>query len=69
MEIEKIIEDLRAQGLEDEQLVDALKKLAEEGQISEEDLAKAIELLQKPAVAPEDEEKALAEKLLNVQGL
>lgn len=45
VDIEKIIADLQAQGLENEAILEALTQMLQEGKITDEDLARAKELL------------------------
>lgn len=45
MELEKLIADMREQGANDEQILEALKKMADEGKITPEDFEKAKEIL------------------------
>lgn len=60
MELEKIITDLKEQGLEEEQILEALQKMVEEGKLAEEDLQKAKEILMK-------QEKTDAGKLFGLE--
>ena len=60
MELETLIADLKEQGLENEQILEALAKMVEEGKLAEEDLAKAKEML-------EAEEKEQAGKLFGLE--
>jgi hypothetical protein len=45
MQIEEILNDLKNQGLSDEEIISSLEKMLEEQKITEEDFAKAKELL------------------------
>lgn len=62
MPIEEIVAKLQEQGLEKEAIVASLKEMLEKGEISEEDLAKAMQMLE-GAVSEEEEEKEVAKKL------
>lgn len=62
VDIAKIIEDLKAQGLEADKILAALQEMVADGKITEEDLAKAQEIL-----GGEEQEKADAQKLFGVQ--
>lgn len=64
MQIEEIIEEFKGKGLKDEEILVELQKLVEEGKMSEEDLAKAKELLEK---ANEMDERKDAEDLFGVK--
>ena len=57
MQIEEIVAKLQEQGLDREAIEASLKEMLEKGEITEEDLQKAIQMLES------SEEKALAEKL------
>ena len=59
--IEKLIADMREQGANDDQILEALEKMKDEGKISEEDLAHAKGLLHAGKDIEEDEEKERAE--------
>ena len=63
MDIEKIIADLKAQGLADDQIIVSLEQMAQEGKISPEDLEKAKQML---TGTTEAEEKAEASKLFGL---
>lgn len=70
MGIEEIINDLTSQGLKPEQILESLKQMLSEGKITQEDLDKAMAILNgggaNPTPAePTDEEKA--GKLLGVK--
>lgn len=56
MDIEKIVNGLLEQGLDVESAVKALQEMLQKGEITEEDLANAVELLK-------NKEKELAEKM------
>ena len=43
--VEQIIKDMREQGADDTQILEALQKMAEEGKITPEDLEQAKKLL------------------------
>jgi len=60
MELEKIITDLKEQGLDEEQILIALQKMVEEGTLAEEDLEKAKKLLL-------EQEKEEASKLFGLE--
>ena len=45
VDIERIVADLQAQGLENEAILEALTQMLQEGKITDEDLARAKELL------------------------
>lgn len=62
MELEKIISDMREQGANDEQILEALKKMADEGKISPEDFEKAKEILMGDAEGFSKEDNVDAEK-------
>ena len=57
--IETLIAQLKEQGLDVEQIAQELQKLASEGQLSEEELAQAIQIL-------EAEEKQEASKMFGI---
>lgn len=58
-QIDSIVDDLKKQGLEFEQIVEALKQMLAEGKITEEDFAQATEKL-------EAEEKNEASKMFGI---
>lgn len=58
-DVAKIIEDLKAQGLELEAIKEALTQMAQEGKITEEELAQAMQML-------EEEDKKEASALFGV---
>lgn len=66
MEIEKLIEEFKTQGLEPEQIVEALEKMCEEGKLSPEDLEKAKQLLVVDPVEVEKKEKEQAGQLFGL---
>lgn len=45
MGIEQIVNDLKSQGLENEQIIDSLEQMVQEGKITPEDLEKAKQML------------------------
>lgn len=59
--VEKLIAEMREQGADDKQILEALSKMAEEGKISPEDLEHAKGLLHAGEDIYEDEEKEKAE--------
>lgn len=65
MDIKKVLFDLRAKGLQDEEILTSLQKLAAEEKITNEDLAEATEILKQEKEA--NDERALASKLLGVK--
>lgn len=65
MDIKKVLFDLRAKGLQDEEILTSLQKLAAEEKITKEDLAQATEILKQEKEA--NDERALASKLLGVK--
>ena len=75
MELEKIIADMREQGANDEQILEALKKMADEGKIAPEDFEKAKEILmgdkegfaKKDGEADAEKEKAEASRLFGMK--
>ncbi len=56
----KLIEELRARGLKDEEIIPALENLAQEGKLSPEELEEAKKLL-------EQDEEQEAEKLFGLK--
>ena len=58
-QIDSIVDDLKKQGLEFEQIVEALKQMVAEGKITEEDFAQATQKL-------EAEEKNEASKMFGI---
>ena len=60
MSIEEIVEGLKKQGLDEEAAMAALKEMLDQGEITQEDFDKAVEMLKQ---AEGDEEKELAKKL------
>lgn len=66
MEIEKLIEEFKTQGLEPEQIIEALEKMCEEGKLSPEDLEKAKQLLVVDPVEVEKKEKEQAGQLFGL---
>lgn len=73
MELEKIIRDMREQGADDEQILQSLQKMVEEGKLAPEDFEKAKEILMgdKEGYADRDideqAEKKEAEKLFGMK--
>lgn len=57
MDLEKLIADMREQGADDKQILEALGKMAEEGKISPEELEHAKGLLHAGEDIYEDEEE------------
>lgn len=55
--VEKLIAEMREQGADDKQILEALSKMAEEGKISPEDLEHAKGLLHAGEDIYEDEKK------------
>lgn len=66
MDLQKIVSDLQAQGLDKNQIIEACAKMVEEGKITPEDLEKVKTLLSEK---PQDEnaEKAEACKLFGLK--
>ena len=60
IKVEEIIKDLRAKGLEDEEILKALEQMVEEQKLTEDEFLKAKEILN-------DEEKKQAEKLFGME--
>lgn len=60
IKVEDIIKDLRAKGLEDEEILKALEQMVQEQKITEDEFLKAKEIL-------DDEEKKQAEKLFGME--
>lgn len=58
-QIDAIVDDLKKQGLEIEQIIEALQKMVAEGKITEEDFAQATQKL-------EAEEKNEASKMFGI---
>ncbi len=58
--MDKLIEELRARGLKDEEIIPALEDLAQEGKLSPEELEEAKKLL-------EQDEEQEAEKLFGLK--
>lgn len=67
MEIEKLIEDLKAQGLEAEQILQSLEQMVTEGKITAEDLERAKELLGGNPMPNEDAEREDAQKYFGLK--
>lgn len=59
VDIEKIIAELKSQGLEDDKIIASLEQMVQEGKITAEDLEKAKEIL-------EGSEKKEASKLFGL---
>lgn len=57
MDLEKLIAEMREKGADDNQILEALGKMVEEGKISEEELEHAKGLLHAGEDIEEDEEK------------
>ncbi len=67
MDVEKIVQGLREQGLKDEQIAAALDQMVKEGKMAQEDAEKAKMLLKKGQEEnPENEEKE-AERLFGMK--
>lgn len=60
IKVEEIIKDLRAKGLEDEEILKALEQMVQEQKLTEDEFLKAKEIL-------DDEEKKQAEKLFGME--
>lgn len=67
MGIEEIIAGLKEQGLDDAGIESALKEMLEKGEITQEDLDKALALLGSSESSDEEQEKALAGKLYGME--
>ena len=70
MGIEQLIQDLKAQNLTDEQILQALEQMLQEQKITEEDLLKAKQLLggnHVQEVDDEAEEQKKAEQLFGMK--
>ena len=67
VDVEKIVQGLREQGLKDEQIAAALDQMVKEGKMAQEDAEKAKMLLKKGQEEnPENEEKE-AERLFGMK--
>lgn len=66
MELEKVIEEMKAQGADIEQILKSLSQMVEEEKLTPEDLEKAKKLLgvEEPN---EEKEKAKAEELFGIK--
>lgn len=62
-EVEKLVMELKQQNLTDEQIAEALEKMAKEGKLSAEDLASAMDCLKRLS----GEEKESAEKMFGMK--
>lgn len=60
MDLEKVVEELRGKGLEDEEILQALEQMVQEGKLSPEDLEHAKNLLQ-------ENERKDAERLFGLE--
>ena len=60
MDLEKVIEELRGQGLEDEEIIKSLEQMVQEGKLSPEELEHAKNLL-------EENERKDAERLFGLE--
>jgi uncharacterized protein (DUF433 family) len=60
IKVEEVIKDLRAKGLEDEEILKALEQMVQEQKLTEDEFLKAKEIL-------DDEEKKQAEKLFGME--
>jgi hypothetical protein len=60
MELEKLIEELRGKGLEDEEIIKSLEQMVQEGKLSPEELDHAKNLL-------EENERKDAERLFGLE--
>lgn len=67
MGIEEIIAGLKEQGLDDAGIESALKEMLEKGEITQEDLDKALALLGSSESSDEEQEKTLAGKLYGME--
>lgn len=71
MDIEKLIADLKAQGLEEEQILSSLEQMAQEQKITPEDFEKAKQLLglidKDDTQQHENDDKAQASKLFGLK--
>lgn len=69
MDLQKNVEDLRSQGLTDEQILQAFEKMLSEEKITSEDLEKVKQLLSKTDEnsLSENDEKAEASKLFGLK--
>lgn len=67
MGIEEIVAGLKEQGLDDAGIESALKEMLEKGEITQEDLDKALALLGSSESSDEEQEKALAGKLYGME--
>ncbi len=64
--VEQIIKDMREQGADDTQILEALQKMAEEGKITPEDFEQAKKLLHGEVEYDADVEKKEASKLFGL---
>lgn len=67
MEIEKVIEDLKAQNLTDEQILSSLEQMLQEGKITDEDLERARQMLGGNPEPNEEDERNEASKLFGLK--
>lgn len=64
--VEQIIKDMREQGADDTQILEALQKMAEEGKITPEDFEQAKKLLHGEVKYDEEAEKKEASRLFGL---
>ena len=67
MNVEQLVADLKAQGLDNEKILASLEQMVQEGKLSTEDLEKAKSLLIDASVQTPEEEQADAEKLFGMK--
>ena len=71
MELEKVIQDMQAQGASNEQILQSLSQMVQEGKLTPEDLEKAKQLLGQGEAqsqpVDEEAEKAEASKLFGMK--
>lgn len=64
--VEQVIKDMREQGADDTQILEALQKMAEEGKITPEDFEQAKKLLHGEVEYDADVEKKEASRLFGL---
>lgn len=69
MELEKLIQEMQSQGTSNEQILQSLEQMVQEGKITAEDFERAKQLLQPQPQEQtnEEEEKANASKLFGMK--
>lgn len=65
--VEKILQELKSKGASKEQMLEGLKKLLQEGKLSQEDFDKALKLIEESEEDKEEVEKKEASSLFGVE--